>query len=97
MRPVLHADVVAAARCLLGVKADKRPALVAELIARSERAERFQRVTGRAHPVFGNGCLEAAAARFFRPAEPFLDDPDYCGCMLTVFEALLVHVSRARR
>ncbi len=89
MRPVLHADIVAAARCLLAVAGSERRSLANRLIARASLADVYRKATGKVHPLWGNGCLESAAVRSRQAPEPFLDDPDYCGCMVEVFEAVI--------
>ncbi len=89
MRPVLHGDVVAAARALLAVDIGTRPRLMRRMIAQASWADRFRRVSGKVHPFWGDGSLEVVAAGHAQKAEPFLDQPDYCECMIAVFEALL--------
>jgi len=94
MRPVLHGDVVAAARALRAVPAAQRPRLVRRIIAAAEFADRYRRRVGRAHPDFGGGSLMAAAGAWPRRPEPLLDDPDYLGCLACVIEALLARNGR---
>lgn len=89
MRPVLHGDIVGAARALLAVKAEQRAGLIGRLIAQAGWADRFRAQKGRAHPFWGDGSLEVAAAHHRQLPEPFLDQPEYCDCMIAVFEALL--------
>jgi len=89
MRPVLHGDVVAAARALLAVEAGARAGLIRRLISQAGWADRFRRTRGRVHPFWGDGSLEVAAAQHVQMPEPYLDAPDYCECMIAVFEALL--------
>lgn len=89
MRPILHGDVVAAARLLMGIAPRDRPGVIVALLTRADAADRYRKRTGRVHPFWGNGSLLAAASvRGLRP-EPFLDDPDYCQCFVEVFEALV--------
>ena len=89
MRPVLHGDVVTAARALLAAPAGGRDGLAARLIHEAGAADAHRRRTGRRHPDWGDGTLQAAAARRPLAPEPRLDDPAYATCMLLVFEALL--------
>jgi len=94
MRPVLHGDVSMAARVLLSVPDPVRPIRMARLLREAEAADSHRRRTGRAHPVWGNGSLMAAAARLPRGPEPDFDDADYCRCWTVVFDALIAHRSR---
>jgi hypothetical protein len=59
-----------------------------EMLHRAEAADRFRAALGRAHPQWGNGTLGAVAMTLSRRPEPFLNDPDYVECMMTVFAAL---------
>ena len=88
MRPVLPGDVAAAGCALLALPAGKRPGAMLEMLHRAEAADRYRLVIGRAHPTWGNGSLGSVALCLPRAAEPFLNDPDYVDCMLTVFAAL---------
>lgn len=88
MRPVLHGDVTMAALALLAVPPDARAALLARILDEAERADRFRRQTGRAHPLWGGGSLMAAAMTRPRAREPYLDDPGYAACLAMLFDAL---------
>lgn len=89
MRPVLHGDVVAAARALCRVAPAVRAALAARLIGDAHVADRWRKRTGRSHPTLGNGSLMAAAAGWPQAPEPFLDDTDYLDCLRIVIEELI--------
>lgn len=52
-------------------------------------ADRFRKRLGRGHPVWGNGSLMAVATARPMLCEPFLDDPDYCHCLVVVFKTLI--------
>jgi hypothetical protein len=100
MLPVLHGDVVTAARVLLAAPRPERGRMLARMLEEADWADAFRRRTGRIHRLWGDGSLRAAAAARPRAAEPPLDDPDYCRCLLLVFEALLARragLSRRRR
>ncbi|MCP3969402.1 MAG: hypothetical protein GY717_03620 [Rhodobacteraceae bacterium] len=103
MRPVLHGDVVAAARVLYRMPIRLRPDAMKRMLCQASMADRYRLVTGRLHPEWGDGSLMVAALAKAPPPEPRLDDRDYCGCMAMVFEALVewLHprrrVSRGRR
>lgn len=90
MRPVLHGDVVAVARVLLWAPEVGRHALMRQLLEQASVADLFRKRLGRGHPVWGNGSLMAAAMSRPMMREPFLDDPDYCRCLVVVFEALIL-------
>lgn len=66
----------------------QRPDAMVKMIARANAADRYRYVTGRGHPIWGNGSLAAVAKTLPRTREPYQDDPDYCDCMLTVYAAL---------
>ncbi|WP_275393553.1 hypothetical protein [Aliiroseovarius sp. Z3] len=79
---------MAAGCALLVLPAHKRPGAMLEMLHRAEAADRYRLALGRAHPDWGNGSLASVAMSLPRAAEPFLNDPDYVDCMLTVFAAL---------
>lgn len=89
MRAVTLTDLGAAARVLLALPEARRAAGAVALLARAETADRHRRETGRAHPLYGNGTLLAAAL-----AHPSRDpdEPgarDYLACLALVLETLL--------
>ncbi|MFD2739868.1 hypothetical protein ACFSUD_09830 [Sulfitobacter aestuarii] len=88
MRAVLHSDLIAAARALLLVPRDERPALCETMLREADWADRFTRRLGRMHPLWGNGTLLAAARRRDWADEPRVNQPDYCACLLLVLQAL---------
>jgi hypothetical protein len=94
MRPVLQMDVTSAARALLDVAPDARPACIRRLIDRADAADRYRRRTRRAHPLWGNGTLMAAAMARSLPRQPRSDDPEFLDCQFTVVAALLERVGR---
>lgn len=89
MRPVLHGDVTAAARALLPLPEEVRPAALRGMLARAGAADAYRKRFGRGHPDWGNGSLMAVALRGVAGPEPFLDAPDYCRCLALVFEELV--------
>ncbi|MFA5537668.1 MAG: hypothetical protein WCZ72_01200 [Gemmobacter sp.] len=93
MRPVLHGDLVAAARALRAVPGAERPALMRRMLAQAGWADAYRRALGRAHPEWGDGSLMAAAGRFPQAREPFLSDADWLDCLWVSVSVLL---SRAR-
>lgn len=94
MRPVMHGDVVAAARFLYALPEQNRYRALRRLMQQAEDADFYRRQTGKVHPAFGDGSLMTAALAKSPPSEPALDDRDYCGCMAMVFEALVGLVRR---
>lgn len=89
MRPVLPGDVSAAARALLAVPPAERLDLARRLLLEADAADRYRRRFRRAHALWGNGTLRAAAlARRLAP-EPCGDDPDHLECQFLLIEALL--------
>jgi len=89
MRPVLHGDIVAAARVLFLLPAAERPAALEDLFRRAAWADDYRRRTGRMHPVWGDGSLMSVALRRDTPPEPPLSDSGYCDCLAQVFEGLV--------
>ncbi|MCK0139017.1 hypothetical protein [Aliiroseovarius sp. F47248L] len=79
---------MAAGCALLALPVRKRPGAMLEMLNRAEAADRYRLALGHAHPDWGNGSLGSVAMSLPRSAEPFLNDPDYVDCMLTVFAAL---------
>ncbi|MEP2028950.1 MAG: hypothetical protein ABJI96_09635 [Paracoccaceae bacterium] len=89
MRPVLHGDVISAARALLAVPEAARVDFCAALIRRADIADKHRRQTGQVHQVWGNGSLMAAARAFPLLPEPGFDDDVYCNCVEMVLNALV--------
>lgn len=97
MRPVLHGDMTAAARALLCFPKDRRARAFALMITEAEAADKYRKVTGRRHPLWGNGSLMAAANARPQAPEPYLDDMEYCGIMALAFESLLAWRLKQRK
>lgn len=95
MRPILHGDVVSAARLLLSLPEATRPRVIDRLLTQADAADRFRKRLRRAHPVWGNGSLGSAVTHACRgqaralPPERFPGDPSYAACMAATFEAIL--------
>lgn len=89
MRPVLHGDVVTAARVLLRLPEGARVGQMRRMLEQATAADRYRKKLGRAHPFWGNGSLMAVAMGRPMAREPFLDDLAYCSCLALVFEALI--------
>ncbi len=88
MRPVLYGDIRAAALVLLGLPEVARETAIRRLLKQASAADAYRKRYGRAHPFWGNGSLMSAAGMSGR-SEPFLDDPEYCECLSTVFQAIV--------
>lgn len=88
-RPVLHGDVIAAARALRAQPAARRGALCRRMLEEAGAAAAHVAATGRLHPRWGNGTLMAAARRRAMAPEPNFDDPEWCACFVTVLRALM--------
>lgn len=89
MRPVMHGDVVAAARVLRALPEAGRAGAMARMLAEAAAGDRYRKRFGRAHLCFGNGSLMSAAARFAKVAEPGLGDAEYLDCLARVILSLL--------
>jgi len=81
---------VAAGRVLLGVPDASRRALMRQMLEQASVADLYYKRLGRGHPVWGNGSLMAVAMSHPMMHEPFWDDPEYCRCLVVVFEALIL-------
>ena len=88
MRPILHGDVVALSRLLLGARAPQRAVLCNRVITEADAADRYFKKFGRSHSLWGNGSVLSAARKRPLPPEPDLADAEYCACMEQVFRAL---------
>ena len=93
MRPVLHGDLVAAARALLCLAPSRRQEAMRELLRAAELGDRHRKRHGRLHARYGSGSLMSAAGRWPQLPEPFLDDPDYLHCLSVVIAELRSHVA----
>lgn len=90
MRTITHGDVAAAARALAPLSPATRRGAAWALLERAHAADLFRKRFGRAHPLWGNGSLMAAAlARGCAEREPLLADPAYLEAMATVIVAVL--------
>lgn len=89
MRPVLPGDISAAARALLPLPPSSRKSVALRLIKEAQAADRYRKKFRKAHALFGNGTLMAAAMMRPLAREPRLDDPDYLDCRFHVFQALM--------
>lgn len=89
MRPVLHGDIVSAARVLLRLPSIERRAIMRQMLDQASIADLYYKRFGRGHPVWGNGSLMAVATMQDMAREPFLDDLVYCSCFVHVFEELI--------
>ncbi|PKP75670.1 MAG: hypothetical protein CVT84_01800 [Alphaproteobacteria bacterium HGW-Alphaproteobacteria-6] len=97
MRTITHGDVVAAARAIAAVPAGRRAENLRRLLDKADAADRFRKRHGRAHPLWGNGTLMAAALPMVpAAAEPFAGERAYLECLGQVIEALLSWKDRAR-
>ena len=89
MRRVMHGDVVAAARVLLGLPEQRRRRLCRQMIDEAHAAHRFFRRFGQAHIVWGDGSLMAAAHKRMMQPEPSFSDSVYCACVEMVLHELI--------
>lgn len=81
LRPILWEDIRSLARALLAHPPARREALCQEIARGAARAAQLTRMTGRLHPKWGNGSLDAAARRFPLAAEPCPGDAEYAACL----------------
>ncbi len=89
MRRVMHGDVVAAARVLIGVPDTARHRLCQRMINEAHAAHRYFRRFGKSHLLWGDGSLMAAAHKRRLMPEPGFSDTRYCGCVEMVLHELI--------
>jgi hypothetical protein len=97
MRPILPGDVTAAARALLHVPPGFRDALMKRIITEAEAADCYRRKFRKAHAVWGNGTLMAAALARPVAREPRSNDRDYLDCQARVIDALIQRADQKPR
>ncbi|MEP2717238.1 hypothetical protein [Pseudophaeobacter sp.] len=89
MLPVLPQDVSTVARALLLEAEPQRSTLCQMLLDRAELAARHVARTGRLHPHWGNGSLDAAARQSSALAtEPPWNNPSYINCLILILQEL---------
>jgi len=86
----MHGDVVAAARVLYEQPEGRRGLAMRGLLRQATWADRHRRISGRIHPLWGDGSLMSAALNRCPGPEPALSDAVYCTCLSMVLEALVV-------
>ena len=89
MRRVMHGDVVAAARVLLGVRNDARRGVCRRMIVEAHAAHRYFRRFQRPHARWGDGSLMSAAYKRRLEPEPGFSNTQYCGCFEMVLHELM--------
>ncbi len=88
MRVQGHVDVIALACRIRSLSTAARKGAIRDAIVRSAQADAHCRKFGVPHVDFGDGSLFWLASRGGLPAEPALDDRDYCACLSEVYGAL---------
>jgi hypothetical protein len=96
MRPVLHSDLIFAARALLNSPPSARDSVADRLLAQADAADRYRRRYGRAHADWGNGTLLALAAKSPLPPTPDLRDPDFAACLVAMLGAVMRFSARSQ-
>ena len=61
MRALAHVDISVAARALLCLPEAARENAIIRMVREAEAADHYRKRLDRAHPLWGNGTLEAAA------------------------------------
>lgn len=88
MRAVLPGDLDAAMAVLLTFSDPERPDVAAQLLARAHTADHYRKRMGRAHPIFGDGSIMAAARSFGEGAHLRSDGPLCPKALRIVLEAI---------
>ncbi len=97
MRPLAPADLTVAARALIALPEAARAQTARRLVAEAEAADRYRRRTGRWHPLWGDGTLEAAARSRPLAPPPAWGERAHLSCLALVLEALLDGTAPAGR
>lgn len=93
MRPVQLADIETAARVLMLLAPDARPAAIQVMIAQTEVADQYRQANDRPHPRFGMGTLMSSAARWHAAPRPAALGADVLHAYCTVLNALRDHAA----
>jgi hypothetical protein len=91
MRAPAASEIVLLARVLTRLAPEDRHFMASSILAETDEAERHLRLTGHAHPTFGDGSLMTRCALLSPPPEPFADDPAFLACLALAANALLIH------
>jgi hypothetical protein len=89
MRPILHGDVNAAARCLALLDARAQSSAIAEMLYRAHCADRFRKRTGLSHPAWGNGSLVMAAGTGWTEPRRAVTETEYLRALSVVALGIL--------
>lgn len=91
MREVHASDMVAVARFLLSVPPFARDRVCADLLTKTDFADKFTKRLGKPHELWGNGTLMAAVwGQELRPERSF-SDREYTACFVTTLDCLARH------
>lgn len=91
MRPFALPDLNMAARVLLTMPEGERPKAMRRLIRQAEAADWYRKRLGRAHPLWGNGSIEAVArSQKMVPPQQF-SNTDYLACMALALRLVVEH------
>jgi uncharacterized protein YecE (DUF72 family) len=94
MRPPSASEIILLARVLTRIVDTDRQGSAMTLLSETDEAERYLRLTGRPHPVFGDGSLMARCHRLKPPSEALADDRDFLICLVIAANAMLSHSRR---
>lgn len=91
MRDPVGAELLLFARALTLFPREERVAVASLVLAEVEAGHRLLHVSGRCHPVFGDGSLMSRCALFPLRPEPLAHDEDFLSAMVVACNALLGH------
>ena len=89
MGSVTADDVMQVARVLRALPKAMRGPRLLRLLAMARAAEMHVRLTGRGHPLWGRGPLADTVAGLPKAEIGAGDDPEWCDCTVSVWDALL--------
>ncbi|WP_342071270.1 hypothetical protein [Yoonia algicola] len=91
MRPLHLADIETATRALALIPEDRRAAVMRDMIAKADLADRYRLAHGRPHPHFGTGALMSCALRQAVAPRPAALGPDELQVLVLVAGELHRH------
>lgn len=91
MRAPAASEIVLLARVLTRLAPEDRHFMARTILAETDKAERYLRLTGHAHPTFGDGSLMTRCAQLSPPPEQFADDREFLLCLILAAKAVLIH------
>jgi hypothetical protein len=91
MQDISGADLLVFARVLSRIEERHRPRAAKALLDEVEAAAAQLRLSGRCHPVFGDGSLMARCLQLDPPPEPLASDDGFLSSLIVACTAVRRH------